>query len=481
MSRSNFLDKYMKMGWRAIFARLSLYALVLSVAVGTRKLVFQFTPGFDEYETVWFYASDIACAVFLVCAWWGGVAKRVGVSAYVRAALVVFALSALFSIALAPLKILSAIAVLRILVLLAVALAMRSLIGNGEISRRVVWILFGFGAAMQACIALFQFAYQRSVGLGLLGESMLGIGPSHPGTAKIMVSGGQLLRAYGTFPHPNMLGAFLVIGLLSLCYLFLLNMNRTKGGELFGRWMKLPRVNHVTVAILVGINLAIFGLVLSFSRTAWAVAVCAVGILFVGMWAGRKRYGVSGASLAALAIALVVLSGTIVYEMSWAISPRARMVSEEPAVTYRASYNELGFLLIDSHPFGVGAGNSVFFAVKNGIYDKMGMSSVWQWQPIHNIYLLVATEIGIAGLVALLIALWGMAFAHERGGGSLGKRGAFAEREFFVVRVMLFALLVFGLFDHFLWTLQQGRLMFWLVVGLLVVSVKSGIGIRKRG
>lgn len=480
MSRSNFLDKYMKAGWCAATARLSLYALVLLLPVGTRKLMSQFTPGFDEYETVWLYASDIACVVFLVCAWWGGVVKRLNVSTRVRVALAVFALSALFSVAFAPLKILSAIAVLRVLVLLAVAVVMRSFIGSGEISRRVVLVLFGLGAALQSCIALFQFAYQRSVGLGLLGESTLGIGPGHPGTAKIMVEGGQLLRAYGTFPHPNMLGAFLIIGLLSLCELFLLNMNRAKGGELFGRWMKLPRVNYATVMILAGINLTIFGLVLSFSRTAWVVTTLAIAMLFVGMWAGRKRYGISGASLAALAIALTVLSGTIAYEMGWAISPRARMVSTEPAVTYRISYNDLGFSLIDSHPFGVGAGNSVFFAVKNGIYGKMGMPFVWQWQPIHNIYLLVATEVGIAGLVALLVALWGMAFTGKEKGSSVGRRTVFAEGEFFVARVMLAALLVFGLFDHFFWTLQQGRLMFWLAVGLLAVSVKSGIRLRKR-
>ncbi len=469
MSRSNFWDKC---------TSLPFYALVFLVPIGTRKLVFQFTPGFDEYETVWLYASDILCAIFLMCAWGrgGDMIKRLNLPNDTRVALGIFVLSAFFSVALAPLKILSDVAALRILILVAVAVSARSLIGQGVISRRVVFALFGLGAALQSCIALVQFAYQRSAGLGLLGESVLGIGPDHPGTAKIMAGGGQLLRAYGTFPHPNVLGAFLVIGLLSLCYLFLLNMSRAKGRELFGRWVKLPHVNHETVLILVGINLTIFGLVLSFSRTTWAVAAFSILGLFVGIGAGRKRYSISGVrrgGLAALAIALVVLSGTITYKMRWAIFPRAQIAFSEPAVTYRLSYNELGFSLIGSHPFGVGAGNSVFFAVKNGLYHKMGMPLVWQWQPIHNIYLLIAAEIGIAGLVAFLIALWGMAFMRKRNEES-------ADGELFVVRVMLGALLVFGLFDHFFWTLQQGRLMFWLVVGLVAVSAGVKVGSRKK-
>jgi len=33
---------------------------------------------------------------------------------------------------------------------------------------------------------------------------------------------------------------------------------------------------------------------------------------------------------------------------------------------------------------------------------------------------------------------------------------------------ILIAFLFIGLFDHYFWTLQQGRLMFWLVLGLML-------------
>jgi hypothetical protein len=35
---------------------------------------------------------------------------------------------------------------------------------------------------------------------------------------------------------------------------------------------------------------------------------------------------------------------------------------------------------------------------------------------------------------------------------------------------MLVSFLFIGLFDHYFWTLQQGRLMFWLVLGLILVN-----------
>ena len=33
--------------------------------------------------------------------------------------------------------------------------------------------------------------------------------------------------------------------------------------------------------------------------------------------------------------------------------------------------------------------------------------------------------------------------------------------------ILLVSVLFLGLFDHFLWTLQQGQLMFWLTLGLV--------------
>lgn len=81
---------------------------------------------------------------------------------------------------------------------------------------------FGFLAvygAIQSMIGFGQFVLQRDLGLAVFGESVLS--PLNRDVARTFIEGGRLLRAYGTFPHPNILAAFLVLSLLSLYYLFI--------------------------------------------------------------------------------------------------------------------------------------------------------------------------------------------------------------------------------------------------------------------
>ena len=148
--------------------------------------------------------------------------------------------------------------------------------------------------------------------------------------------------------------------------------------------------------------------------------------------------------------------------MGWLIFPRAQISLTEPSVSQRISYNELGWRLIKNNPWGIGLGNQVIYSVKNGFYQMLGMNQSWQWQPIHNIYFLIGSEIGVLGLLAFL-ALMAKSlifnFALREGSRPAGQ---------FLILMMFLALLLFGLFDHFFWTLQPGRLMFWLVLGIIL-------------
>lgn len=122
----------------------------------------------------------------------------------------------------------------------------------------------------------------------------------------------------------------------------------------------------------------------------------------------------------------------------------------------------LGLELVASHPFGVGIGNQVFYSVQNGLYQWRGMTHAWEWEPVHNIYLLIATELGILGLAAFLTLLLSIIF-------NFGIRNfpcVALSLGVAVAALMSLSLMAFGLVDHFLWTLQPGRLMLWLVVGL---------------
>ena len=48
----------------------------------------------------------------------------------------------------------------------------------------------------------------------------------------------------------------------------------------------------------------------------------------------------------------------------------------------------------------------------------------------------------------------------------------FKERLNCYLLVIFVSFLVISLFDHYFWTLQQGRLIFWLVLGMLLIDVR---------
>ena len=63
------------------------------------------------------------------------------------------------------------------------------------------------GAVLFASVlGLFQFILQHSLGLKILGESV--VSNSMVGVAKLQLFDFKLLRAYGTFAHPNIFSGF---------------------------------------------------------------------------------------------------------------------------------------------------------------------------------------------------------------------------------------------------------------------------------
>lgn len=118
-----------------------------------------------------------------------------------------------------------------------------------SIKKAFFW-LFASLTGVQSLLALWQFIIQKSVGLKILGEQVLS--PQILGVAKIVSGGTKLIRGYGTFPHPNLLSAFLVTGVLFTAYLML---------ETSKKWTKL------LLSFLLLLN--IMGLAITFSRSAY--------------------------------------------------------------------------------------------------------------------------------------------------------------------------------------------------------------------
>ena len=246
-------------------------------------------------------------------------------------------------------------------------------------------------ASFQAILAISQFLSQKSVGLYLLGESH--IGPSIYGVAKIVSYGTKYIRAYGTFPHPNILSAFLVVALFLILFeLLRLRAIRPAGSAEPENRQKSQAVT-VTYYILLALNL--FGLFLTFSRAALLTFGLGL-IILAGAYIWRKIGPIRSLILPYAAIILFSLISIVILKNF--LITRATFTDE--ATKERVFYDQVGLKIIQDHPLvGVGEGTSVLHMKQ---YSPVELQP-WEIQPIHNYYLLTAAEIGIVGLIILLI------------------------------------------------------------------------------
>lgn len=394
------------------FPKFFFYVLLISLPLGTRFLVYQFTIGFHEYESIFIYLSDVLMILFLTTFLpttipWSSL-RPVAILLFLAA----ISIFSAFSIGLAIYNF------IRLALLVLFTLSTAKILKTGIVKLENVFAILAGLAVFQSILGILQFIKQSSFGLGILGEPFLDTETG--GIAKIVVGGAKILRAYGTFPHPNVLAAFLILGLCALLYF----------------WIRKPSIIHG-----LGMFTVLLGLLFAFSRTAWVIAA----IVLVGTIIYYRNWK--------LAVLIAAILAVFLSAFNPYIFPRAQISASEPSVSYRLEYNKLALDLIKQNPLGVGIGNQVLYSVKNEIYQKFGMDQVWQWQPVHNIYLLIASEVGILGLLAFLIFL---------------SRIIIHNSLFIIPTLMLLALLLFGLVDHFLWTLQPGRLMLWLIIGILM-------------
>jgi O-antigen ligase len=288
------------------------------------------------------------------------------------------------------------------------------------------WIIF-ISALIQSLIGLIQFHVQHSLKLDLLGEYIAPFGTS--GLATIQTSAGKLIRAYGTFPHPNILGAFLVLGLI--CGLFLVS-HGTKGHK---------------IAISLGLFLISLGLFVSFSRLAWLSGAIAILGFLTYFWIKREQV----AGTAIMMICLVSCATILVFAPK---TLKARISdTNQASITDRTFFNQLGLDMTKRFPvLGVGVGNYVEALKDLFVLDP------WQYQPAHNIFIFIAAELGILGVSLFIMILFEIFSVFKN---------IVWEPLTFSLAVLGILFLLMSQFDHYFVTIQQGRLMFFIVLGLI--------------
>jgi O-antigen ligase len=294
----------------------------------------------------------------------------------------------------------------------------------------------------QCLLGFYQFYAQKSLGLNFFGESP--IGPLIAGVAKIVSHETPFIRIYGTLPHPNILSAFILVGLVLICWQILVSINRKR-----------------LIFLYISLFVAITGLILTFSRAAYLASIVSLGSFGIFY---ALRQGITNRSRN-LAIMLLVFAGLNIGLFHDFLATRATI--SDDAVKERVFYNNIGIKMIKDHPLsGLGVGASVLHMKQ---YSHVELKP-WEVQPIHNYYILTMAEIGVVGFLLLIGFFVYLAFRlAKKTAGTVDP--AIYMRRIFLGSVFL-GVLVLMLFDHYFYTIQSTQLLLWAILGLIFADLK---------
>jgi hypothetical protein len=300
-------------------------------------------------------------------------------------------------------------------------------------SRSAIVAVLVASAILQSVLAVAQFALQQPLVPHELQLPWLPSDVSQGGTPVILdAEGTRLLRGFGTFPHPNVLGGYLAVALVSLPLL----------AQRWPRWSAA----WCLAGIVIGL-----GLVASFSRAAWLATLAGLALLWWRTTAGqpfRRRW--LPPIVALLGVAGIMLSpvGALVAQRVLVFSPDVNAL-ERGSVDNRLALDRDALDGIAAHmPSGVGAGNYGMAAVAEGYQEGWG-------EPVPNIALLITAELGLAGVASLIV----MAY------GAIRQLG-FPRKPEYLLASAFVALMVLAMLDHYLWTMPLGRVIAWIPFAL---------------
>jgi len=284
-----------------------------------------------------------------------------------------------------------------------------------------IYLVLIYSSTIQAIISIFQF-YKQSIipnkYLGLAGKFASDLGPS------IIEGGGfRILRCYGLFTHPNILGLYLIIGIIFLIY-FIFKNNKYKKLYYF----------------LLGLN--IIGVIYSFSRLIYIFLFITI---FFSLFFYKKN-------IKEKVIILIIFLSLIIINFDFIkirINPESRLninSNNERVLEYNnISFNEFNILK------GVGVRNYTFY-----ILDKYPNIKIWELNPIHNIYLLTLIESGILIFSIFLFILLFPYFIFFKNIKKQNKKS--------IIIMFIYSLFIInGFFEHFLITENLGLLILGLV------------------
>ncbi len=428
----NAVKKYLKKCTFLDVSAALFYAFIFLMPFQIDVLVYGSTlfkgGNFNPFTSVFYYLSDIVFLLALIT--WGislirgEYKKELTYGKWlICITLLGFIVVGEWSALIAEDQFLSLIGVIR----LAQMVLMYFYMVNKTVDREKLINVFIASVSVQAVIALLQYITQGSLGLHFLGESVLS--PTLPGVAKMNIDGVNTMRPYGTLAHPNILAGYIVTALILT----------------FHRIRKKEYIAYPVLALLLA------ALVLTFSRSA-ILALFIAGLFFVSVKEVKVsfKYILLGLSLLVFFIVIFNAEQTIMHKL---------LFVDSSSFDQRVFYFSIAKSMLYAHPFGVGLSN---FTLLMPDYTFIKLAP-WEYQPVHNIYMLLANEMGLPGLFIFALLLTSIAVYLFM---TYIKRKQKNHDIGLYLLAILIALAVIGLFDHYLISLYQGQLLLFFIIGL---------------
>jgi len=333
--------------------------------------------------------------------------------------------------------------------------------------KNILYVLIASGF-VQSILAILQFIKQSGLGLKFIEAGIFK--PGAPSVASFLVDQEKILRAYGALSHPNVLAGFLLLVIFCVFILFL----------------NFKLNNKTKYFLLFSFIFFTFTLFLTFSRTSLSVFLVLIPLFLLfnlfkikRLKHDKKRLDFSK-KLTILFLFFVISCILSIVILSPYLKARFFTISiQEEAVDLRFFYNKIAIEMIKNKPLiGIGIGNFVFHSQNYPTYLKAGSSIAqsieptlkrlriedktipdWAFQPVHNIYLLITTELGIIGLIFIGIFVLKILI-----------QGFKKNPGFFF---LIIGFLIISLNDHYFYTLNSGAIMFWLVLAINNYEIHS--------
>jgi len=300
-----------------------------------------------------------------------------------------------------------------------------------ELNFKTVLKMLSAGIIFESVLAILQFINKGSLNGVFYYFGERAFNSQTPGIANAVLNGELVLRPYGTLPHPNVLAGYLLISMTLL--LFNLGFMKKISEKIFS----IASISVGTISLFLSMGrvpiviwLGIFGfwLVINFNK--------------IFSRKNFRNYFTAGV----IFIAIVLLFFIVRFRFI------GFSLSDESVVLRESLAGSATRMIVKNPVLGVGLNNFL----PNLPYFEKQMNPFFYLQPVHNIYLLIASEVGIVGLVYFV---W---FIYETYVGML-KSDLIIKRSLFI---SLSSVLLIGFFDHYFLTLQQGQILFSIILGL---------------